>query len=47
MRKVIDFPDEHLDSLKKAAKIKGQSVKKFIEMAAVALTFQTLTRAKK
>jgi uncharacterized protein (DUF1778 family) len=40
--KRVEFTESEKKQLIKAASIKGQSVKRFIEMAAIAATLQTL-----
>ena len=41
--KRVEFTKSEKKQIEKAAFIKGQSSKKFIEMAAIALSIQTLT----
>jgi len=40
--KIVEFTEAEKRQIIKAAAIKGQSVKRFIEMAAIAATLQTL-----
>jgi uncharacterized protein (DUF1778 family) len=40
--KRVEFTEAEIKQIVKAAAIKGQSVKRFIEMAAIAATLQTL-----
>lgn len=42
MKKLIDIPDEHIDSLKKIAKIKRQSVKAYMETVVIASTLNDI-----
>ena len=38
MKKLIDIPDEHIPTMGKIAKIKGQSVKSYMQQAVIAIT---------
>jgi hypothetical protein len=37
MKKLIDVPDQHIPQIKKLAKLKGQSVKSYMQQAVIAM----------
>jgi hypothetical protein len=43
MKKLIDIPDQHIPQVKKLAKLKGQSVKAYMQQAVIAvILFETI-----
>jgi hypothetical protein len=47
MKKLIDIPDEHIPQAKKIAKLKGQSVKSYMQQAVIAMILVDTIKSKK